>query len=50
MHWMLPIALVLLAGVVLAAAHFLFMRWMTRQPEQARDPDGRATDQTDARR
>ena len=33
MRWLLPVMLVLLVALLLAAAHFLFMRWMTRQPE-----------------
>lgn len=42
MHWLLPLSLVLLVAILLAAIHFAFMRWMTRQPEPAtvREPDG----------
>lgn len=41
MHWLLPLSLVLLVALLLAAIHFAFMRWMTRQPEPAtvREPD-----------
>ena len=41
MHWLLPLTLVLFVALLLAAIHFAFMRWMTRQPEPAtvRDPD-----------
>ena len=41
MHWLLPLMLVLLVALLLAAAHFLFMRWMTRQPEPTptREPE-----------
>ncbi len=35
MYWLLPLTLVLLIGILLAALHFAFMRWMTRQPEPA---------------
>jgi cell division protein FtsL len=35
MHWLLPLTLVLLVALLLAAIHFAFMRWMTRQPEPA---------------
>jgi cell division protein FtsL len=41
MHWLLPLSLVLLVALLLAAIHYAFMRWMTRQPEPAtvRDPE-----------
>ena len=41
MHWLLPLTLVLVLALLLAAIHFAFMRWMTRQPEPAtvRDPE-----------
>jgi cell division protein FtsL len=41
MHWLLPLSLVLLVAILLAAIHFAFMRWMTRRPEPvtAREPD-----------
>ena len=39
MHWILPLTLVLIVALLFAAAHFLFMRWMTRQPAPAREPD-----------
>ena len=41
MHWLLPLTLMLLVALLLAAIHFAFMRWMTRQPEPAtvRDPE-----------
>ena len=35
MNWLLPIVLVLLAGIVFAAGHFLFVRWMARMSEPA---------------
>ena len=35
MQWLLPLTLVLLVALLLAAIHFAFMRWMTRQPEPA---------------
>ena len=41
MHWLLPLTLVLLVALLLAAAHFLFMRWMTRRPAPSpiREPE-----------
>jgi cell division protein FtsL len=30
MHWLLPLSLVLLVAILMAAIHFAFMRWMTR--------------------
>ena len=33
MNWLLPMVLVLLAGVVFAAGHFFFVRWMARMSE-----------------
>jgi hypothetical protein len=35
MNWLLPIALVLFAGIVFAAGHFVFVRWMARMSEPA---------------
>lgn len=35
MNWLLPIALVLFAGIIFAAGHFLFVRWMARMSEPA---------------
>lgn len=35
MTWLLPLMLVLLVALLLAAAHFLFMRWMARRFEPA---------------
>lgn len=41
MRWLLPLMLVLLVALLLAAAHVLFMRWMTRRPAPApiREPE-----------
>jgi cell division protein FtsL len=41
MNWLLPLSLVLLVAILLAAIHCAFMRWMTRQPAPAtvREPD-----------
>ena len=39
MRWLLPLTLVLLVALLLATAHYLFMRWMTRQPATVREPD-----------
>lgn len=30
MSWLLPLSLVLLAGIVMGAGHMLFVRWMQR--------------------
>jgi cell division protein FtsL len=46
MHWLLPLSLVLLVALLLAAIHFAFMRWMTRQPAPVREPD--ASESTEA--
>jgi hypothetical protein len=35
MSWLLPMTLVLLAGIVFAAGHFAFVRWMARMSEPA---------------
>ena len=35
MSWILPVTLVLIAGFVIGAAHFAFVRWMARQAEPA---------------
>jgi hypothetical protein len=32
MNWLLPITLVLAVALLVAAIHFVFMRWMARQP------------------
>ena len=39
MHWLLPVTLVLLAGILIAAIHFVFVRWMARRSEPARSRD-----------
>jgi hypothetical protein len=49
MTWLLPCALVLVLGLLLAAAHFFFMRWMAHQPEAVPVSDDRTTDRTDTR-
>jgi hypothetical protein len=42
MTWILPVALVMIIGILMAAAHFLFMRWMQRSSEPApTEPRGR---------
>lgn len=35
MNWLLPMSLVLLAGIIFAAGHFAFVRWMARISERA---------------
>lgn len=35
MNWILPVSLVALAALVMAVAHFLFVRWMQRASEPA---------------
>ena len=35
MHWLLPLSLVLFVALLLAAIHFVFTLWLTRQPEPA---------------
>ncbi len=39
MNWFLPITLVLVVALVVAAIHFVFMRWMASQPEPVRESD-----------
>jgi hypothetical protein len=39
MRWLLPLTLVLIVALLFAAAHFLFMRWMTRQRVEQSDDD-----------
>ena len=39
MNWILPVSLVVLAALVIAAAHFLFVRWMQRASEPAPIPE-----------
>jgi len=45
MNWLLPMALVLLSGIVFAAGHFVFVRWMARLSEPAT-----VTEESDAER
>jgi len=45
MNWLLPMAFVLLAGIVFAAGHFVFVRWMARMSEPAT-----VTEESDAER
>jgi len=40
-NWLMPVTIVLLASLALAAVHFLFTRWLARQSEPIR------TDSTD---
>ena len=51
MNWLLPIVLILCAGIVFAVGHFVFVRWMARMsgptpvadepaPERRREPTG----------
>jgi hypothetical protein len=44
MHWILPIALVMFAGLLIGAIHAALVRWMARQPGPAliRDPSADA--------
>ena len=39
MNWILPVSLVALAALVIAGAHFLFVRWMQRASEPAPIPE-----------
>lgn len=39
MNWFLPITLVLVVALIVAAIHFVFMRWMEGQPEPVRESD-----------
>jgi cell division protein FtsL len=48
MQWLLPLSLVLLVALLLAAIHFAFMRWMTRQPEPVTISEPAAPESTEA--
>jgi len=50
MRWLLPITLVLLVAILLAAIHFAFMRWMTRQPATATVRDRETPQSTEEER
>jgi cell division protein FtsL len=50
MHWLLPLTLVLLVAILLAAIHFAFMRWMIRQPELATSSEPDAAPHPEAER
>jgi hypothetical protein len=39
LSWIPPVALVLLVGLAMAAAHWLFARWMQRSSEPAPAPE-----------
>ena len=43
MNWLLPIVLVMFAGIVFAAGHFAFVRWMARLSEPAPVAEERAS-------
>lgn len=47
MSWLLPLALVLLVGIIMGAAHLLFMRWMQRSTPAEPIADRTSTDRTD---
>ena len=48
MNWLLPMTLVLVVALIVAATHFAFMRWMARQPEPAAIPESDAPVSTEA--
>jgi hypothetical protein len=37
MSWLLPVVLVAVVSLLMAAAHYLFVRWWARAAEPARD-------------
>ena len=49
MNWLLPITLVLIAVMTVAAIHFVFMRWLARQPDPATIGEPEAPQRTDER-
>ena len=48
MNWLLPLLLVFLVGVLMAAAHFVFVRWMQRSSEPVRIREADAGEHPDA--
>jgi hypothetical protein len=50
MNWFLPITLVLIVALAVAAIHFVFIRWMARQPEPTAIPESDAPVSTEAER
>jgi hypothetical protein len=44
MRWLLPVGIVLVVSVLLAAVHFVFTRWLVREsdPNRADRPDDSA--------
>jgi len=52
MNWLLPVTLVLLAGVLIGGLHALFIRWMARHMAPAVIPDRTPNEHTpdDSRR
>jgi len=47
MSWILPVTLVMIVGILMAAAHFLFMRWMQRSSAPAPTEAERRSDPHD---
>ncbi len=50
MTWLLPIALVLVAALLLAAIHWVFVRWMASQTEAERVHEPAAPESAEADR
>ena len=46
MTWLLPITLVLLATLLVAGIHWVFVRWLARQPEPESEPEQNRPDQS----
>jgi HAMP domain-containing protein len=44
MNWFLPVTLVLLASILVAAVHYMFTRWLARQSEPVRSDSQSDTD------
>lgn len=44
MSWLLPVTMVMLASILLAAVHYVFTRWLARQSESVRHESSSDTD------
>jgi hypothetical protein len=42
MSWLLPVALVAVVSLLMAAAHFLFVRWWARAADPSRKLEGQS--------
>jgi len=47
MNWLLPITLVLVVALIVAAIHFVFMRWVAGQPVPVPESDAAESTETE---